>query len=366
MRNVIKKNAVKMFSEDRIDSVMIKFSKLKLVLNYYCIFIISKSKFITGVYYLFSGEFKREQYSVIIGKRVHMEDLMRKRNNYYLLRRNTHRIEKGLLMMPRKDIFATRFITETMNSFIFLLNQNDSEINNNPQFKWTFDVLDKYFKVTADNIIINKERERFNKMTTDLQPTEQKKYVPYKRDLNKQKVISINQFKELSEIRRSVRFFKQINVPRKKIDNAIEIGLLSPSACNRQPFRYQVFDDPVLVKKIGRIPSGTNGFYHNIPMLIAVIGDLSAYPNECDRHLIYIDAALSAMPFMYALEVQGLSSCPLNWPDIEEKEKELDKILSLDKYERVILFIAVGYPDEEAEVAYSMKRELKEMRTFNL
>ncbi len=38
-------------------------------------------------------------------------------------------------------------------------------------------------------------------------------------------------------------------VERSKIDRAIAVASQAPSACNRQPFVFRVFDDPELVEK---------------------------------------------------------------------------------------------------------------------
>ena len=81
--------------------------------------------------------------------------------------------------------------------------------------------------------------------------------------------------------------------------------------------------------------------------------------------MIYIDASLSAMAFMYALETMGLSSCPINWPDIEEREKKAEKLLNLRQEERIIMAISLGYPDPEGLVAYSAKKDLDQIRSYN-
>ena len=110
---------------------------------------------------------------------------------------------------------------------------------------------------------------------------------------------------------------------------------------------------------------GTMGFYENFPMIVVLVGRLDAYIEERDRHLIYIDGSLAAMSFMYALETLGLSSCPINWPDIPQREKKLAKALNLQPYERAVMFISLGYPDPEGLVPNSKKRSLDHIRSFN-
>jgi len=140
---------------------------------------------------------------------------------------------------------------------------------------------------------------------------------------------------------------------------------LSPSACNRQPFEFRVFDDPGWVRKVANSPYGTSGYADNIPVMIVVVGQLRCYSEERDRHLIYIDGALASMSLLYALEVQGLSSCCINWPDVEERERELAGLMNLDPDERGIMLIAAGYPDPEGMVASSRKKPLDAIRRYN-
>jgi nitroreductase len=72
---------------------------------------------------------------------------------------------------------------------------------------------------------------------------------------------------------------------------------------------------------------GTSGFYENFPCVVVLIGKVRAFPFERDRHVIYFDASLAAMAFQFALEVQGVSSCCINWPDIPERERMMAQTL---------------------------------------
>ena len=71
------------------------------------------------------------------------------------------------------------------------------------------------------------------------------------------------------------------------------------------------------------------------------------------------------MSFMLALETLGLSSCSINWPDIEDKEIIMEKHLNLNKYQRPLMCMAVGYPDMEGKVAFSQKRSINNIRRYN-
>lgn len=355
MKNVIKK--------------VIPIKRVKVILYRLHLLIIRmlvKSKFLSSIYYLFNNKFRREQNSVLSGKLKHLEDMNNKSSNSFLLRRNIHRLEKGLLMKPMRKIFALDYIEETVLTYKSLLNDyhigKDVSIN---ELKWAYDVLKKYFDVTGSHEVINESREKFNELDHITFEIKSEKYIPYTRDLSKPSPVTFESLLELAKYRRSVRWFKNKEVPKHKIDNALNVANLSPSACNRQPYYFRFFDEPEELKKISRLPMGTRGYNDNIPVMAAVIGDLSAYPFERDRHLIYIDASLAVMAFILALETQGVSSCIINWPDIEEREKKITEFLNLKDYERVIMLIGLGYPDDTGQVAYSQKKDLNKIRSWN-
>lgn len=311
-----------------------------------------------------SKSFYREFYSVFVGRKTYYDDLKSNNGNDFLLRRNTHRLEKGLLMRPLREIFAVDYIQETVNNYIDLkkgvLKKNDK----NATFQWSTDVLNKYFEIVGDHPVISKARDDYYKNRLYKQDSDEgSKKIPYNR-INRQ-VLSYEKFYELSKQRRSIRWFLKKKVPKDLIVKAVEAAKFSPSACNRQPFSFRVFDNEVLAQKIGSIPGGTKGFSQNFPALMVVVGDLSAYPFERDRHIIYIDGALASMSFMFALETLGLSSCPINWPDVEHLENKMDNVLNLKAYERPIMLIAFGYPDPDGLVAFSEKKSIEEIAIFN-
>jgi nitroreductase len=323
------------------------------------------SAFSSSLYYLlFSNKFKREQHAVLKGKLSHIKKLRKDKSNIYTLIRNVHRIEKGLIMKERRLVFGVDFITETVDAFLAIWTF-DKTINN-IQFQWFYDVLNEYFEITGDHEVINKERIRFFNFTSEVTANiDSGKKIPYKRLQNNNSKVSYDQFYELTVYRRSVRWFLKKDVPHEIVDKAIFAARQSPSACNRQPFKFKIFDDPQLLKKVANLPMGVKGYVDGIPMMVVVIGSLDAYFDERDRHIIYIDGALASMTFMYALETLDLSSCAINWPDIESLERKMEKTLNLEKHERVIMCIAVGYPDLDAKVAYSEKRDLNDIRQYN-
>lgn len=326
------------------------------------------SRFLSSLYYtIFNPTFHREHKAVLSGKVKHIKEAEEVKANYFLLVRNIHRIEKGLLMRPRRDVFAVEFLTETIDSYIGIMEKKSED--QNPQFKWFTDVLGEYFNVCKFHPIIDEQRKRFMKVRT-IGPISGLDCsgpisIPYYRNVSSFAKISYEEFYKLNKQRRSVRWFLDKPVERELIDKAILAAIQAPSACNRQPFEYHVIDDKEKLKNAVELPMGTKGYGHSIQAFIVAVGNLDAYFDERDRHLIYIDASLANMSLMLAFETLGLASCPINWPDIESREIKMEKFLKLKPYQRPIMCIGIGYPDPEGMVAYSEKRTLDQIRKYN-
>lgn len=308
----------------------------------------------------FNKKYFKEHQAFIEGAYKYRKSLINNKVNIYYIRRNIHRIEKGLLMQPRRDVFALRFIKETIEAVENLLNSSldysESEI------KWALDVLTSYFNMVDskdDNYIYAKKIYfRIKKKETHSMK------IPYNYN-NICSDLDFSNFQSLMKNRKSVRWYKDKKVDRELINKALDVALLAPSSCNRLPYRYIVCEkDKDMVREISSISAGTSGWNHNIPVIAVLIGKNSAFPNVENRHSIYVDSTLSVMPFILALECLGLSTCLINWADLPERELRMNKTLSLEKDEKVIMSIAIGYADNPSKVAYSARKKRSEISEF--
>lgn len=326
--------------------------------------ICSRSAFLANLYYfLFSSAFSREHLAVLKGRVRYLNDTKKQKSNYFLLVRNTHRLEKGLLMRPRKPVFATKYLRETVDSFTHIWDHKADHPGS--QHKWFKDVVGEYFDTVIADPLIAEQKGRFDRAVDAGSANTEAKSIPYFRTGYDPSVLNYEDYYKLTCRRRSVRWFLQKAVPRELINKAMLAARQSPSACNRQPFVFRVFDDPGLVSQLVKFPMGTKGYGHSIPVFVVIVGNLDAYASERDKHLIYIDGALAGMSFMLALETLGLSSCPINWPDIEERERKMEEFLGLEKYQRPVMCIGLGYPDPKGKVAFSEKRSLDQLISYN-
>ncbi|WMN61219.1 nitroreductase family protein [Pseudoalteromonas xiamenensis] len=317
------------------------------------------SPFLSRLYYLlFDRAFGYEQQAILKAKiqyetRQGMQD-----NSSSLLRRNIHRIEKGLIMRPRKDVFALDYIEETVSVYS---RAAKVEHLDHADLVWAYSVLQQFFTVCdLKHPTIKASFEIFQAVKFQSDATS----VPY---LSSERVahdISSEQLKALCKSRRSVRWFEQKKVDKSLLIEALTISTEAPSACNRQAFEFMWIDDEETKREAVELPGGTAGFASQIPCLLAVIGDLSAYPFERDRHVIYIDASLASMQFMLACETLGLSTCVLNWPELHTLDKRAAKLLNLPQHKRIIMFIAVGYALADGGIPFSNKKKAATLLTY--
>jgi nitroreductase len=323
----------------------------------------------SSLYYLFNASFRREHQGVLQGKLRYKEEMVDHPTSSSSLLRNIHRLEKGLIMRPRREIFGLAYIEQLVGCYTRALKETDPDKRVSVgELKWSYDVLKAYFTVTGSDSLLDRLRSQFLELPAVPEQAGRyaaRSWTPYARDLEMPPSVAYADLLELAYRRRSVRWFLPKPVPRDLIEQAVAVAAQSPSACNRQPFEFRVFDDQELVQQVSSLPGGTDGFNHNFPMIIVVLGRLRNYFDERDRHLIYIDGSLAAMSFVLAVETLGLSSCCINWPDYPEREQRARVVLNLDPDERPVMFIAVGYPDPEGLVPYSEKKPNDQLCRYN-
>jgi nitroreductase len=332
----------------------------------------SISGFTSSLYYaLLSREFDREHRSVLLGKLAFQKNLKNYNGTHGLFRRNIHRLEKGLIMKNRRSIFALDYIQDTIDLYEGALNHAARTGIGSNEVHWAHEVLSNYFAACAASPLSATARARFEALPPPPNAAEHENYpvthrTPYPAAERTAASVSYEQLHELALRRRSVRWFHDRPVEREKLDKMIDLARLSPSACNRLPYRFEVFTQPGKAQEGARLAGGTGGFSHQIPALIVVMGDLSCYSEEKDRHLIYIDASLASMALMLSAETLGLSTCPINWSDVSKREKGMYKFLgNTPEHWRPIMLIAVGYAEDDGSIPYSSKKNMTLIRSFD-
>ncbi len=273
------------------------------------------------------------------------------------LRRNIHRLEKGLSHSSTKAYFAEDYILETIN---YVEEANHQNPKDETLLHWSTAVLDKYFQVTTHTPIIS---EAFKKYLA-IDPVNQcPDWFPYNEANRPGLSVTYEDLLQLGQRRRSVRSYLDQPVEYELVEKAMAVAALSPSACNRQPFLYLYYDDENIVQEIVRIPGGAAGF--TPPAVLVLVGRYRAFFNERDAAVPVIDASLSAMSFLFACETLGLSTVCINWPNLPDRDKRLRQLIHLNEDEFVIMLIGIGYADPAGKIPFSAKNQVDALLSCN-
>jgi len=169
--------------------------------------------------------------------------------------------------------------------------------------------------------------------------------------------------------RRSVRKYKPLPVEKEKLLACLEAARLAPSACNAQPYKFMIVDEPALKEKLS--DAAFSGLYSSTKFagragaLVAVVsqkGKLTAWlGNQVrDTNFRLIDIGIAAEHFVLAAEEQGLGTCWLGWFDARRAAKALGLPAGL----KVEIMLSVGYADEAPPPR--RRKTLEEISSFNL
>jgi nitroreductase len=324
------------------------------------------SPFLSRLYFaFFNSAYQREQYSTLQGMQTYNKRVKStQQQSNPLLRRNIHRLEKGLIMRPLRNVFALEYIEETQKAFELAY---QSSPHQSGELSWAKSVLTKYYDTVSleGSCLLTRLANQFSQLNQINTPNAQDlNKVPYKHHELEKNPLTFDAFSQFINMRRSTRWFKQTPVCRNKVKQAITLASQAPSACNRQPYEFYVVDQQPLLSQVSKLAIGGGGFASNIPCLIVVVGDYSCYEHERDRHVIYIDASLAAMQFMQALPTLGLASCPMNWPELSVIDNKIARLLKLPNYKKTIMLIAVGEPELDGGIPYSQKKSADELVHF--
>ena len=172
-------------------------------------------------------------------------------------------------------------------------------------------------------------------------------------------------FKEIVIKRQSCRNFDATRpLEEEKINKIIDAAVLSPSACNGQPYHITVCKGET-AKKVAKATTemGMNKFTKDAPVMVVIsekqyvkTAALGAKVKGNDYRSIDI-GILSAYITAAACE-EGVDTCILGWLNSDE----ICKICNLDGAVRLV--IAMGYAKPEDKLRPKKRKTTKELVTF--
>ncbi len=173
-------------------------------------------------------------------------------------------------------------------------------------------------------------------------------------------------FLALAQSRQSDRAYEKRPVEREKLERILQAACLAPSACNAQPWKFVVVDDPELSVKVGRATAGLgmNKFAKDAPVHILIVEESMNITSFLgakikDKYFPLIDIGIAAAHITLAAESEGLGSCILGWFD----EKEIKKLVGIPAGKRLLLDITIGYAAKPKRK--KSRKPMEKVVTFN-
>lgn len=177
-----------------------------------------------------------------------------------------------------------------------------------------------------------------------------------------------SEFLKLVKDRFSARDYLDKPVERENINLCLEAARLAPSACNSQPWKFIVIDEPELKNSVcDRIFSGAyhmNQFVKKAPVLVVVISEKGNFLTKVgnflrDTRYYLIDIGIAVEHFTLQATELGLGTCWIGWFN----EKELKKALSISKNVRIDVVLSLGYPAQSPSP--KTRKSIEEMALYN-
>jgi nitroreductase len=175
-------------------------------------------------------------------------------------------------------------------------------------------------------------------------------------------------FLELIINRQSDRKYSDRQIEKDKLDRIVEAGRMAPSACNAQPWKFIVVNDPELVLKVADAASakliGMNAFVTQAPVIIVIVREkpnMSSKVGATIKNKDYslFDIGIATENICLQAKAEGIGSCIIGWFD----EKMMRKLLEIPRSKRVELLITLGY--SLSEKREKRRKPLDDVVSFN-
>ena len=172
-------------------------------------------------------------------------------------------------------------------------------------------------------------------------------------------------FTEIAEKRQSCRSYDPTRaVEEEKIERILSSAILSPSACNGQPYHITVCRGDA-AKRVAKATQGMgmNKFASDAPVMMVISEEeyvksaaLGAKLKKNDYRSI--DIGILSAYITAEAEAQGLGSCILGWLD----DSKIREICSIDHPVRLV--ICIGYPKDGDSLRPKKRKSVGELISF--
>ena len=141
--------------------------------------------------------------------------------------------------------------------------------------------------------------------------------------------------------RSSVRAYKANDVEEDKLEKVLEAARLSPSASNRQDWKFIVVRSKEIRKKLAKAAFGQS-FIAEAPVVIVACGMEPNAMLACGQPMHTVDVSIACAYIILQAYELGLGTCWIG----AFKEDETKKILNIPEHVRAVAMTPLGYSNQ--------------------
>ncbi|MFB6291206.1 MAG: nitroreductase family protein [Candidatus Bipolaricaulia bacterium] len=160
--------------------------------------------------------------------------------------------------------------------------------------------------------------------------------------------------------RRSVRSYKDEEVPRTLLEDIMKSVRMAPSASNRQDWKFVIVDDESVKDQIYRA-ANEQSFVREAPVVIAGVATDPDEMMSCEVNAGTVDLSIALDHLTLRAAEEGLGTCWVGAFD-QEKTKE---ILEIPENHKVISLVPLGYPTYDLTREEKRRKKLEEIISYN-
>ncbi len=149
---------------------------------------------------------------------------------------------------------------------------------------------------------------------------------------------------EAIRLRKSIRQFRDREIPEEVLTPVLEAGRLAPSAKNFQEWRFVVVKDPETRKRLAQA-AREQMFIAQAPVVLVCCAQTDHHVMTCGQTCYPIDVSIAIDHITLAAVAEGLGTCWIG-AFFEDQVKE---ILGIPEEIRVVELLPMGYPVDPSE-----------------
>jgi len=164
---------------------------------------------------------------------------------------------------------------------------------------------------------------------------------------------AIMDFYEVIKTRRSVRSYKEDEIPEDVLKRVLDAARIAPSGSNRQPWKFIIIKEQERRQKIAKL-CHNQLFIADAPVVIVGCGrdihyNRGGWMEECS---VIIDVAIAFDHLTLAARAEGLGTCWIGSFDNDE----IKDFLNIPEDVNVVAITPLGYPEKDSVFCESNDR----------